>query len=125
MKFDMKKACKNCPFIDTPDRITFACQERAIEIEEMAYREGFVCHLHADCIENDDDFDGFYPRQDGSSQHCFGAIAMYLKDGGSSVPWEQAIAENDELEKRWWNRASAKTLAIVFENEAAFIAANS
>ena len=51
MKFDLKKSCLNCPFADTPDRITFACRERAEEIEDMAYRQGFVCHLHSEYIE--------------------------------------------------------------------------
>jgi len=125
MRFDLKKPCKNCPFADIPHRIVFSCRERAEEIEEMAYRQGFVCHLHADCVEDDLETDGFYERVDGSSQHCFGAIAMYLKNGGSSVPWEIAIADDEDLEEQWWNRVNTKTLETIFDSEEDFILANS
>lgn len=127
MKFDLKRPCKNCPFANTPDRITFACRERAEEIENLAYRQGFVCHEHAECIEDDDDYlgeGGFEFRGDGSSQHCFGALAMYLKDGGSSVPWERATDEDPDIEERWWSRAEKAALATIFESEEEFFEAN-
>jgi len=121
----MKKPCKNCPFVNTPDRITFACRERAEEIEEMAYREGFVCHLHSEYREgNDWENDGYYFNDDGNSQHCFGALAMYLKNETNNVPWENTIEEDESLEERWWSRVSKKALATVFESEEAFIEAN-
>jgi hypothetical protein len=125
MRFDLKKPCLNCPFADTPDRIVFACRERAAEIESTAYRQGFVCHLHADNLEEDEYNDGgFVERLDGSSQHCFGAIAMYIKDGGSSVPWETATDADPDLEERWWSRACKKALATIFDGEDAFLDAN-
>lgn len=124
MRFDLIRPCKLCPFANTATRITFSCRERAEEIEEMAYRQGFVCHEHADCVEDDLETDGFYERQDGSSQHCWGAIAMYLKEGGSSVPWEVACADDEGLEERWWNRVDMKALKTIFDNEEDFVAAN-
>lgn len=127
MKFDLIRPCKLCPFANTATRITFSCRERAEEIEEMAYRQGFVCHEHAELVEDDDYFmepGGYYQRQDGSSQHCFGALAMHIKNGGSSVPWEVACADDEELEERWWNRADMKALKTVFDNEEDFVAAN-
>lgn len=128
MKFDLIRPCENCPFADTETRIKFQARERAEEIEEQAYREGFVCHEHADCVEEDDYLltpAGFYPRIDGSSQHCFGAIAMYLKEGmGGNIPWEEATEEDEDLEKRWWDRVDMDALATIFEDEEAFKDAN-
>jgi len=125
MRFDLKKACKHCPFMDTPERISFACLERAQDIEEEAYRRGFPCHEHAECVEEEDDLlggGGFYERQDGSTQHCWGALAMYLQSGDSSVPWEQAIEDDESLEKRWWDRASIDALNKVFQQDEFFVA---
>ena len=125
MKFDLKKSCLNCPFADTPDRITFACRERAEEIEDMAYRQGFVCHLHSEYIEEGEfEEGGFDFANDGSSQHCFGALAMHIKDGGSTVPWERATDDDPDLEERWWKRADEKALLKVFDGEDAFLDAN-
>jgi len=122
MRFDLKRPCKLCPFANTPDRITFACRDRASEIEGLAYRQGFVCHEHAEHIEDDDYGEGGFDfRADGSSQHCFGAIAMYVKDGGANVPWEGL---SDEQQKRWWDRADPQALETIFENEEAFLEAN-
>lgn len=126
MKFDLIRPCKNCPFANTDTRITFACRERAEEIEELAYRQGFVCHEHSEYIDEDDDYlgeGGFDFRADGSSQHCFGAIAMYLQEGGSSVPWENAIADDPDIEDRWWKRAEQKALRTIF-SEDEFLEAN-
>lgn len=122
MRFDLIQPCKNCPFVTTEHRITFACLERAEEIEEIAYRKGFVCHEHAECIE-DDDFGegGFDFRADGSSQHCFGALAMYVKEGDANVPWE---CMTDKQQNRWWKRAKPEGLAIAFDNVAAYMEAN-
>ena len=125
MRFDLKKPCEHCPFANTPTRITFACRERAEEIEEMAYREGFVCHKHSEHREGPDgESDGYHFRDDGSSQHCFGALAMYIRDGGANVPWEHAIDEDPELETRWWSRANPAAIESCFEDEEEFLKAN-
>lgn len=125
MRFDLKKPCKHCPFANTPERITFATRDRAQEIEGLAYRQGFVCHEHAEHTEGDDyDDGGFDFRDDGSSQHCWGAIAMYIKGGGSSVPWETATDADPDLEDRWWDRADQKALRTVFDGEEEFLNAN-
>jgi hypothetical protein len=127
MKFDLVRPCDACPFRTSGEQhIIFADRGRAEEIAESAYREGFVCHEHADCIE-DDPFleEGFYPRIDGSSQHCFGAIYMYLRNGSGNVPWEHATEEDEELEQRWWDHMTLEQLAaadkLVFESEEAFL----
>ena len=113
MRWDLKRFCTHCPFANTDTRITFAC------------RNGFVCHEHG---ESDDDYEegGIVFRDDGSSQHCWGAIAMYLKNGSGSgnVPWEYAIEEDEDLEQRWWDRADMEALKQVFDSEEAFIEAN-
>jgi len=125
MRFDLKKPCKNCPFADTPDRITFTCRERAAEIENLTYRQGLVCHEHAEYVEETEFSDGgFGFRSDGSSQHCWGAIAMYVRNDGSNVPWEIAINADPNLEKQWWKRADRKALTTVFDDYEAFINAN-
>lgn len=124
MRFDLIRACEHCPFANAPTRITFQCRERAEEIEEIAYREGFVCHKHSEYREDHEGFGSYHFGDDGTSQHCFGALAMYLKDGGSNVPWEQAIDADPELEARWWSRADPKALATIFDDEEEFLKAN-
>ena len=131
MKFDLIRPCENCPFSTGAQRITFQGRERAEEIEEQAYREGFVCHEHADCVEDDDYLltpGGYYPRLDGTSQHCFGALYMYLRQGSANVPWEHAIADDPALEERWWQHLTLEqTIAAkksVWEDEDAFFKAN-
>ena len=118
MKWDLRKPCKNCPFGDTPTRIRFACKERAEEIEESAYRNGFPCHLSAVNTSDDDPDDGGFVFGD-DTQHCAGALIMYLQDGGGNVPFEWLDEdEQDRIRERLdWS-------APVFENETAFIEAN-
>lgn len=86
MKYDLKTPCKNCPFADTPDRITFACRERAEEIEEQAYRQGFPCHLSAVLVE-DGESGGYEAGPD--TQHCAGVILMYMHEGLIEGAWER------------------------------------
>lgn len=92
MLFDLKRPCKNCPFRNDKTRITFACRERAEEIEESAYRNGFPCHLSADHIEGDNlgGEGGFVFGP--ATQHCAGAILMFLKEGNTAWPG----IDNDE-----------------------------
>ena len=99
--------------------------DRPADGRERLYRRGFVCHLHSEYVEETEYQDGgFEFNHDGSSQHCWGAIAMYLKGGGSSVPWENAIEDDEGLEERWWDRADQKALNTVFETEEEFLEAN-
>ncbi len=131
MRFDLIKPCENCPFSKNEHRIVFAARSRAEEIEELAYREGFVCHEHADVVEDGDYVitpEGYYPRIDGSSQHCFGALYMYLRNGSGNIPWEYAIEEDEELEARWWNRITLEQIndanKSVWDGEEEFFKAN-
>jgi len=125
VRFDLKRSCTHCPFANTETRIRFACRERAEEIEEIAYREGFVCHQHAEHIEDSNgESDGYHFNRDGSSQHCFGALAMYIIPGGANIPWERAVEEDPELESRWWSRADPASIQTIFEDEESFLDAN-
>ncbi len=127
MKFDLIRPCDHCPFRTDEGRIELACRERAEEIDELVYRQGFVCHKHGENFEDEDssyiDF-----RDDGSSQHCFGALFMYLRDGDATVPWGHATDADAELEERWWGRLSSEQLSaamdLVFESPEDFIEAN-
>ena len=107
MKWDLKKPCTNCPFQKLDTAIRFACRERAEEIEEIAYRQGFVCHEFGEDVETGFDGESHIDfRADGSSQHCAGAIMMYLYDGSGNVPWENiSEAQQDRLAMRldWEN----------------------
>lgn len=86
MKFDLRTPCKNCPFRTDETAIRFSCRERAEEIEESAYRNGFPCHLSAELDEDEDNGGYVFGR---STQHCVGATLMYLKDGSNgNVPFE-------------------------------------
>jgi len=101
MKFDLKTPCKNCPFMNTKDGIKFACRERAEEIEETAYRNGFPCHLSA--VDTSDDYeDGGYEFSE-NTQHCAGALLMFLKDGyeNGNIPMERLDEdEQDRIKQR-------------------------
>ena len=80
--------------------IRFACRERAEEIEESAYRNGFVCHEHATCVEGEDGEEGFTFGEDGE-QHCVGALLMNLYDGNGNVPFEWLPeGEQDRIQSR-------------------------
>jgi len=128
VKFDLIRPCEHCPFRTDEGRISFAGRERAEEIEEIAYRQGFVCHQHAECVEHTDEFgdegEHYDFRDDGTSQHCFGALYMYIRDGGANVPWEHATEEDEGLADRWWQRVDLDAAAVVFEDEEAFLTAN-
>lgn len=97
MRFDLKKPCKNCPFGKAETRIRFACRERAEEIEESAYRNGFPCHLSAENIELGEDEDGYVFAGDGTTQHCAGAAGTFLNDGYDTWP---GIDNDDDLGER-------------------------
>ena len=117
MKFDLKTPCKNCPFRNDETRITFACEERAREIAESAYRNGFPCHLSAVLVEVNEDESGYSVGRD--TQHCAGAIIMFLLDGNDTWP---GIDNDEELAERLGEQMDFN--APVFETEEAFIEAN-
>jgi hypothetical protein len=99
VKWDLKRPCKACPFRPGAIEdgvIRFACRERAEEIEESAYRNGFVCHEHATYVEGigGGDEDGYTFGEDGE-QHCVGALLMYM-DGGGNVPFEH-LDEDEQV----------------------------
>jgi hypothetical protein len=90
----LKRPCKNCPFTPTETRIRFACKVRAEEIAESAYRNGFPCHLSAVDTSDDDEERGGYVFGE-KTQHCAGAIMMFLRDQ-SGDPWP-GIGNDEEL----------------------------
>lgn len=96
--YQLKRPCKNCPFAPTETRITFSNEERAEEIAESAYRQGFPCHLSAVNIEDDSgDGNGGYVFG-ANTQHCVGAIMMFLSDGNDDG-WP-GIFNDEELAER-------------------------
>lgn len=122
MRYDLKTPCKNCPFRNDATRIVFRCRERAEEIEEQAYRQGFPCHLSAECVEDEDTPDGesggFYPTEE--TQHCVGYIIMRLNEDGDSA-WP-GIDNDDELLERLSRRVDLH--GPVFGDTDEFLAAN-
>lgn len=120
MKFDLKTPCKNCPFRSDDTRITFATRGRAEEIAESAYRNGFPCHLSANHIEEDEHLGiegGYVFGKD--TQHCAGAIIMFIKDGHDCTP---GTGNDEDLFERL--RVQMDFNAPVFDSESEFIAAN-
>lgn len=116
--FKLKRPCKHCPFAPTKTRIVFSCKERAEEIAESAYRNGFPCHESATCVEDDNgDSNGyvFGPK----TQHCAGAIMMFIRD--SHTAWPGLDNDEDLVEKL---EAHMDWKAPHFETEEDFIAAN-
>jgi len=87
MHYDLKTPCKNCPFRTDDTAIRFATVERATEIEESAYRNGFPCHLSA--VFQEESFegagnDGYVPGE--KTQHCAGYMIMQINQGEESWP---------------------------------------
>lgn len=118
MRFNLKRPCKNCPFTPAKTRIKFSCRERAEEIEESAYRNGFPCHLSAVDTSNDDPENGgfvFGP----TTQHCVGVSMMFLAEGYSSWP---GIDNDDDLAEKI--AAKIDWTAPHFESSEAFFEAN-
>lgn len=118
MRYDLKGPCKNCPFTTTKDRIVFADESRAAEIAESAYRRGFPCHRSAKVQEDEDGGSDEYV-EGPNSQHCMGAIIMFIRDGQTAWP---GVNNNEALVERIANRVNL--LAPVFDSEQAFIDAN-
>lgn len=112
---DLKVPCKNCPFADRSTRIKFACRERAEELAETAYRNGFPCHLSAVDTSDEDPEEGGY-EFGPNTQNCAGAIGMFLNDGQTEWPG----IGNEEPRGDW-----AEAMKVAFESEEAFIEANS
>lgn len=116
--YQLKRPCKNCPFAPTKTRITFACEERAREIAESAYRNGFPCHLSARYVEDESgENDGFVFGQ--RTQHCVGAIMMFLAGDESCWP---GIDNDEELAERLHDHVDWK--AAHYRSEEDFILAN-
>lgn len=117
MRFDLKTPCLNCPFRSDATAIRFACRERAEEIEESAYRNGFPCHLSA--VEEE-----FGPPGDeetgyvfgDNTQHCVGALILYLRDGEGNIPFENLPEDRQDAirERLDWR-------APVWESETEFL----
>lgn len=125
MRFDLKGPCKNCPFSTRDTRITFACRERAAEIAESAYRNGFPCHLSAtdtseDEFGNENESGGYEFDPSGDTQHCAGALAMFINEGYDSTP---GTGNDDELFEQLIVQLGDSVL-ICFDSEQEFIDAN-
>lgn len=120
MKFDLKTPCKNCPFRNDETRITFACKERAEEIDEQAYRNGFPCHLSAD-LQDEDIFEepGFI--EGDNTQHCVGYLIMMMKSGETEWP---GVDNDSELIEKLWDQLDFKNVPV-FECRDDFLEANS
>lgn len=122
MRYDLKTPCKHCPFRNDATRIKFSCRERAEEIEESAYRNGFPCHKSADHIEDEDAADGESGGyvEGEKSQHCVGFIIMQLKGGEDTWP---GLDNDEDLAERLRNQVDWD--APVFDSPDDFIEANS
>lgn len=120
MKFDLKSPCKNCPFRTDETAIRFSGRERAEEIENSAYRRGFPCHLSAANEEDENgESEGYVFAADGRSQHCVGALIMFLNDGYDCTP---GTGNDDDLFERLSRRVDFD--APVFKSVEDFLAAN-
>lgn len=119
MRFDLKTPCKNCPFRTDKTGIRFACRERAEEIEESAYRNGFPCHLSVHDTSNDDEENGGYEATE-NSQHCIGYIIMQINEG-YDTPWPGIMNDHDLLDKL---ACKVDLKAPVFESSEDFFNAN-
>lgn len=119
MLFNLTTPCKNCPFRTDGTAIRFRCRERAEEIDEQAYRNGFPCHLSAKLIEDDEYGEGgFVPGE--NTQHCVGFVIMMLRQGETGWP---GIDNDEELVEQLWDQVDWRD-APVFDSEEDFLEAN-
>ena len=119
--FRLKRPCLHCPFRNDGTRIRFRCRERALEIEEQAYQQGFPCHETADYHEDPEGpDDGFVFGE--KSAFCIGYVIMRLKNG-DGYPWP-AIDNDEQLLTALSNHLGDWWKAPVFETEEEFFAAN-
>lgn len=109
MRFDLKAPCKNCPFRTDQTAIRFYNHERAEEISESAYRNGFPCHLSAE-IDEDDEEPGYEFGE--NTQHCAGALIMFARHGDGTLPFARLSEAKQEavLDRLDWQ-------APVYEEE--------
>lgn len=101
--YQLRRPCKNCPFQPTDTAITFACKERATEIAESAYRNGFPCHLSGHDTSEDDPDNGGYVFGE-KTQHCAGAVMMFIADNNTSWPGtgnDEDLVERLERQMDW------------------------
>ena len=119
MKYDLRRPCKNCPFRSDETRITFASRERAAEIEESAYRNGFPCHLSAELQMIGPDEEGYVAGDD--TQYCAGHAIFEIQAGGFGSPWP-GIDNDEELYDRLAARVDLS--APVFRSVEDFLDAN-
>lgn len=117
--YQLKRPCKNCPFAPTEGRIVFSCRERAEEISESAYRTGFPCHLSAQHIEDDEGGGGFVFG--AKTQHCVGALMMFIAEGSNESGWP-GIYNDEELVERIQEHVD--WTAPHYESEKDFLDAN-
>lgn len=119
MLFQLRKPCKHCPFVKADTRIKFRGRDRATEIAELAYRQGFPCHESADWEENEDG------TEEGTAfgektQHCAGALALFINSGYDCWPG----VDNDERVVEKAVTRLDKAFVLVFDSEEDFIEAN-
>lgn len=124
MRHDLKVPCKNCPFRKDETRIRFRGRERANEIEESAYRNGFPCHKSAVLVENEDGEgnveEGYAAGED--TQHCVGYVIVMLNQGEYAWP---GIDNDDEVALAYEARIPATARKLCFDGVEDFLAANS
>lgn len=113
MRFDLKTPCKNCPFRTDETAIRFYNRERAEEISESAYRNGFPCHLSAE-IDEDDDEAGYEFGDD--TQHCAGALMLFARHDDGTLPFTRL---RESAQERVLGRLDWK--APVYEDESDFL----
>lgn len=118
MKYDLKTPCKNCPFRTDKSAIRFSCRERAEEIEESAYRNGFPCHLSAHNTSDEDEENGGYEATE-TSQHCIGFIIMMINDGYDAWP---GVDNDADIVERITERIARN--APVFQSVEEYLKAN-
>ena len=119
-QFRMKRPCTYCPFRNDETRLRFATRDRAVEIEESAYRYGFPCHETAVIIEADEELfeDGYCMGPD--SQHCAGYAIMRLNET-EGQPWP-GIDNDEDIAEALCERLDFD--APVFETTDDFLEAN-
>lgn len=112
--YRLKRPCKHCPFSRSKDAIKFSSRVRAAEILNTAYLHGFPCHESA--VENESDGGFQFGPQ---TQHCAGALMMFIADGQGSWP---GVGNSREIPDQLlhhldWN-------SPYFSSEAEFMEAN-
>jgi hypothetical protein len=82
MQFDMKRPCKDCPFLKGTTMVLNAGRMTDIAQSLADDHNVFPCHKTTNATRDDEGDEGAGYAYDGTEQACMGALAFTLREHG-------------------------------------------